>query len=79
MRNFVFIAPPAAGKGTQSKFLVEKYGYSHISTGDLLREEVAKKRGLLTSGNYDLDKANFLILKEFKDGKLGRITLEKAL
>ena len=46
MRNFVFIAPPAAGKGTQSKFLVEKYGYSHISTGDLLREEVAKKSDL---------------------------------
>lgn len=42
MTNFVFIAPPAAGKGTQSKLLVEKYGYNHISTGDLLREEVAK-------------------------------------
>ena len=46
MRNFVFIAPPAAGKGTQSKLLVEKYGYSHISTGDLLREEVAKQTEL---------------------------------
>ena len=46
MRNFVFIAPPAAGKGTQSKFLVEKYGYNHISTGDLLREEVANKTAL---------------------------------
>lgn len=46
MRNFVFIAPPAAGKGTQSKFLVEKYGYNHISTGDLLREEVANKTTL---------------------------------
>ena len=42
MTNFVFIAPPAAGKGTQSKLLVENYGYNHISTGDLLREEVAK-------------------------------------
>ena len=46
MTNFVFIAPPAAGKGTQSKFLVEKYGYNHISTGDLLREEVANKTTL---------------------------------
>ena len=46
MRNFVFIAPPAAGKGTQSKFLVDKYGYNHISTGDLLREEVANKTAL---------------------------------
>lgn len=46
MTNFVFIAPPAAGKGTQSKLLVEKYDYIHISTGDLLREEVAKKTAL---------------------------------
>ena len=46
MTNFVFIAPPAAGKGTQSKMLVEKYGYEHVSTGDLLREEIAKKTEL---------------------------------
>lgn len=46
MVNFVFIAPPAAGKGTQSKLLVEKYGYNHISTGDLLREEVNRKTDL---------------------------------
>ena len=41
MKNIIFIAPPAAGKGTQSDLLVEKYGYIHISTGDLLREEIA--------------------------------------
>jgi len=40
--NIIFIAPPAAGKGTQSTLLVEKYGYKHISTGDLLREEIKK-------------------------------------
>ena len=40
MKNIIFIAPPAAGKGTISDYLVKKYHYLHISTGDLLREEV---------------------------------------
>ena len=38
MKNIIFIAPPAAGKGTQSILLREKYNLAHISTGDLLRE-----------------------------------------
>ncbi len=38
MMNIIFIAPPAAGKGTQSEILKEKYNLEHISTGDLLRE-----------------------------------------
>ena len=43
MMNIIFIAPPAAGKGTQSSLLEEKYEYKHISTGDLLRNEINKK------------------------------------
>lgn len=42
MKNIIFIAPPAAGKGTQSDYLVKKYGFVHVSTGDLLRKEVAE-------------------------------------
>lgn len=46
MKNIIFIAPPAAGKGTQSEILMSKYGYVHISTGDLLRNEVESKSEL---------------------------------
>ena len=38
MKNIIFIAPPASGKGTMSSLLIEKYGYTHISTGDILRD-----------------------------------------
>ena len=45
MKNVIFIAPPAAGKGTQSHRLVED-GYIHISTGDMLRKEIAKESSI---------------------------------
>ena len=38
--NIIWIAPPAAGKGTYSSMLKEKYGFNHISAGDVLREQV---------------------------------------
>lgn len=41
MKNIIFIAPPAAGKGTQSTMLKDKYNYNHLSTGDMLREAIA--------------------------------------
>ena len=41
MMNIILIAPPAAGKGTQSKLISQEYNIPHISTGDLLRDEVA--------------------------------------
>lgn len=37
MKNIIFIAPPAAGKGTQSSFIEKEYHIPHISTGDILR------------------------------------------
>lgn len=46
MKNIIFIAPPAAGKGTQSAKLESKYGYKHISTGDLLRNAIKEQTSL---------------------------------
>lgn len=41
MLNIVLFGPPGAGKGTQSTFLVDSYNLVHLSTGDLLRGEIA--------------------------------------
>ena len=42
MKNIVIFGAPGSGKGTQSDKLIEKYGLNHISTGDVLRNEIAK-------------------------------------
>ena len=60
MKNIIFIAPPAAGKGTQSKFLSEEYNIPHISTGDLLREEMAKETEIGKSIKEDMEKGNLI-------------------
>lgn len=46
MKNLIFLGAPGSGKGTQSAKLSEKLGYSHVSTGNLLREEISKKSNL---------------------------------
>jgi adenylate kinase len=41
MLNLILFGPPGAGKGTQAKYLAETFNLSHLSTGDLLREQLA--------------------------------------
>jgi adenylate kinase len=42
MLNIALFGPPGAGKGTQSQLIIEKYNLAYISTGDLLRQEIAE-------------------------------------
>jgi adenylate kinase len=65
--NIIFIAPPAAGKGTISKFLVDNYGYIHLSTGDILRKialEDESIRQLMKEGKFISDEVMFSLIKK---------------
>jgi adenylate kinase len=42
MKNIVIFGAPGSGKGTQSELLIKHYGLGHISTGDVLRDEIKK-------------------------------------
>ncbi len=74
MKSVIFIAPPASGKGTQSEIL-KNLGYLHISTGDMLREEINKETALgleikeiLAKGNLvNDDVVNKLIENKLKN------------
>src|SRR5688572_2574685 len=46
MLNLVLFGPPGAGKGTQSEKLIDKYNLVHLSTGDILRSEIARNTEL---------------------------------
>ena len=46
MFNLILFGPPGSGKGTQSEKLIDRYGFKHLSTGDLLRAEIANQTPL---------------------------------
>lgn len=46
MKNIVIFGAPGSGKGTQSDLMIKKYGFGHISTGDVLRGEIKKGSAL---------------------------------
>jgi adenylate kinase len=46
MFNLILFGPPGSGKGTQSEKLIDRYGLIHLSTGNLLREEISNRTTL---------------------------------
>ncbi|ACC98947.1 Adenylate kinase [Elusimicrobium minutum Pei191] len=72
----VLLGAPGAGKGTQSVLVAEKYGLKHISTGDLLREEIANNTELGKQAKKLIDGGNLvpdeMILGLLKNAFLNR-------
>lgn len=73
MECIILIAAPAAGKGTISKYIEEKYNFKHISTGDLLRKEIKNNTEIGKKINSLLEKGSLVddnIIKEVFENEL---------
>jgi adenylate kinase len=71
MLNLILFGPPGAGKGTQSEKLIKKYGFVHISTGDLFRwhtkhdTDLGKRvKEIMNSGALVPDEITIAMLQE---------------
>ena len=71
MFNLILFGPPGAGKGTQSQFLREKYQLTYISTGEILREEIAAEtelglqvKGIISQGGLVSDEIVAAIIEK---------------
>lgn len=60
MFNLILFGPPGSGKGTQSEKLIARYGLKHLSTGDLLRSEIAAKTPLGKEAQRFMDKGQLV-------------------
>lgn len=76
--NLILFGPPAAGKGTQAKRLVEERGYIQLSTGDMLRAAVAsgtelgrRVKSILDSGSLVSDDVVIALIDEQLDAHAG--------
>lgn len=70
--NIILFGPPGSGKGTQSEFLIKKYGLAHISTGDVIRREMhnetplaAKLKPILADGSLAPDDIVVAMVENF--------------
>ncbi|MDQ3277348.1 MAG: adenylate kinase [Bacteroidota bacterium] len=60
MFNLILFGPPGSGKGTQSEKIVEQFGLIHLSTGNLLRQEISEKTPLGMEAKNFMDKGQLV-------------------
>ena len=60
MFNLILFGPPGSGKGTQSERLIAKFGLKHLSTGDILRSDIANKTALGLEAKTLMDKGELV-------------------
>lgn len=60
MFNLILFGPPGSGKGTQSERLIARYGLKHLSTGDLLRSQIAEKTKLGLEAKAFMDRGELV-------------------
>ena len=60
MLNIVLFGPPGAGKGTQANLLIKRYSLIHLSTGDLLRGEIAEGTALGLEAKSIMDRGDLV-------------------
>ena len=60
MKNIVIFGAPGSGKGTQSELMIKKYGFGHISTGDVLRSEIKNGTELGKTAKAFIDKGQLI-------------------
>ena len=78
MFNIVIFGAPGSGKGTQSKMIVERYGFDYISTGDMLRQAISQGSELGRTAKEYIDRGQLVpddlivrLIADFLDGKRG--------
>ena len=78
MFNIVIFGGPGSGKGTQSKMIVERYGFDYISTGDMLRQAISQGSELGRTAKEYIDRGQLVpddlivrLIADFLDGKHG--------
>ena len=87
--NLILFGPPGAGKGTQAYFLVKKYNYFQLSTGNLLRNEIKRNDelgkkifSLISKGNFVSDEIinsillNIVLKPELKNRIIFTVTYQ---